>query len=235
MTSLISLIDNLLPQTQCGKCGYDGCLPYAKAISAGEAINKCPPGGTQTVKKLARLLDTEYLPLQKPAELPQIAYIREDECIGCTKCLAVCPTDAIIGAGKFLHVVLSDVCSGCELCLAPCPVDCIDLIKIKNPDTLENRANLFRSRYKNRQLRLNRIKNKISNTNKIPIKVNLSTTIKQHNNQQNKLKKQLIQLQNNLNKTYKQQLIHNNSNLENQIAILQKAINQLKNELGSVD
>jgi|GEM_PF-886973 len=237
MTNLVTSIDNLLPQTQCGKCGYAGCMPYAEHIAYhSEKINKCPPGGEDTIKKLAKLLNVECTPLQEPAQTPQIAVIRADECIGCTKCLAVCPTDAIIGAGKFLHIVISDVCSGCELCLAPCPVDCIDIIKLNNPDSLENRANLFRTRYKNRQFRLNRIKNQNSKKNNIPIKLDLpnATEIKQNkqqNKQQNILKKQLIQLQNNLNKTYKQQQIHNNANLKQQITILQNAISNIKNEL----
>jgi electron transport complex protein RnfB len=124
-------IDALLPQTQCTRCGYDGCLPYAEAIAAGEAqINQCPPGGSATIAALARLLDRPLLPLN-PANgverAPQVAWIDESRCIGCARCLPPCPVDAIVGAPRFLHTVLADRCTGCELCIAPCPVDCIEL------------------------------------------------------------------------------------------------------------
>jgi len=130
--ALVARIDAVLPQTQCGQCGYPGCRPYARAIAEGTAdINQCPPGGEAGVRALAQLLGREPRPLsaehgvEKP---PQVARIREDECIGCVKCIAACPVDAIIGAPKRLHVVIEDLCTGCELCIAPCPVDCIDLV-----------------------------------------------------------------------------------------------------------
>jgi electron transport complex protein RnfB len=128
----IEQIDQLLPQTQCGQCGYPGCLPYATAIASGEAdINHCPPGGIAGVQALARLTGRESKPLN-PAngvEKPKaVALIREPECIGCTKCIQACPVDAIVGASKSMHVVIADLCTGCELCIPPCPVDCIDLI-----------------------------------------------------------------------------------------------------------
>ncbi len=127
--SLIQRIDALLPQTQCGKCGHGGCLPYAKGIAAGEAINKCPPGGTETLAALAHLLHVPVIALDtsRGSAPPQVAYIREAECIGCTKCIQACPVDAILGAAKQMHTVIADECTGCDLCVAPCPVDCIEL------------------------------------------------------------------------------------------------------------
>ena len=127
--SLIQRIDALLPQTQCGKCGHPGCKPYAQGIVDGEPINKCPPGGEETIAALAELLKVPVLELdvsRGPAP-PQIAFIREAECIGCTKCIQACPVDAIVGAAKLMHTVLIDECTGCDLCVAPCPVDCIEM------------------------------------------------------------------------------------------------------------
>lgn len=125
-------IDALLPQTQCTRCGYPGCLPYAQAIAAGAAeINQCPPGGAATIEALAQLTGRAALPLnpangvEKPRE---VAYILEEHCIGCTKCLPACPVDAIVGANKRMHTVIVPECSGCELCIAPCPVDCIVMV-----------------------------------------------------------------------------------------------------------
>ncbi len=130
--SLIQRIDALLPQTQCGKCGHPGCRPYAEGIAQGEAINKCPPGGTETIAELAQLLSLAPLELDRSrGEAPaQIAFIREAECIGCTKCIQACPVDAIVGAAKLMHTVIVDECTGCDLCVAPCPVDCIDMLAL---------------------------------------------------------------------------------------------------------
>lgn len=127
--SLIQRIDALLPQTQCGKCGHPGCRPYAEGIAQGEAINKCPPGGRETIALLAELLRVPALELdtERGTAPAQIAYIREAECIGCTKCIQACPVDAIVGAAKLMHTVLIDECTGCDLCVAPCPVDCIEM------------------------------------------------------------------------------------------------------------
>ncbi len=127
--NLIQRIDALLPQTQCGKCGHPGCKPYAEGIAKGEAINKCPPGGQETIAGLAQLLHLPVLDLDTSrGEAPaQIAYIREVECIGCTKCIQACPVDAIVGAAKLMHTVITDECTGCDLCVAPCPVDCIEM------------------------------------------------------------------------------------------------------------
>jgi len=126
--SIAGRINDLLPQTQCGQCGYAGCKPYAQAIADGDAINKCPPGGAVTIAALADLLDVEPLPLDAAEETPlRVAYIREAECIGCTKCIRACPVDAIVGAAKLMHTVIVDECTGCDLCLEPCPVDCIEM------------------------------------------------------------------------------------------------------------
>lgn len=126
---LVEKIDAILPQTQCGQCGFPGCNPYATAIANGEAdINQCPPGGQEGVDKLSELLGVESKPLDethgetKPA---QVAYIVEDWCIGCTKCIKACPVDAIMGTNRKMHTVISAECTGCELCIAPCPTDCI--------------------------------------------------------------------------------------------------------------
>jgi electron transport complex protein RnfB len=125
-------IDALLPQTQCTRCGYSGCRPYAEAIAAGAAdINQCPPGGAATIAQLAALLQRAVVPLNPVhgTEGPAlVALIDEEACIGCAKCLPPCPVDAILGAHKHMHTVLASVCTGCELCVAPCPVDCIRML-----------------------------------------------------------------------------------------------------------
>ncbi len=149
-------IDALLPQTQCTRCGYPGCKPYAAAIAAGEAeINQCPPGGAATIEALAALLGRPMIALN-PANgteaPPQVAWVDESRCIGCAKCLAPCPVDAIIGAQKFMHSVLIERCTGCELCIAPCPVDCIEL-RAAPPGT-RNDAPLNRARFDAHNLRL---------------------------------------------------------------------------------
>ena len=125
-------IDALLPQTQCTRCGYSGCRPYAQAIAADEApINQCPPGGTATIEALAALLARPALPLNPTNGSegpPLVAQIAEDACIGCARCLPPCPVDAIIGARRQMHTVVLALCTGCELCVAPCPVDCIVML-----------------------------------------------------------------------------------------------------------
>ena len=135
---LVEKIEAILPQTQCGQCGFPGCKPYAEAISRGEAgINQCPPGGDEGVRKLADLLGVEYKPLseehgvEKP---PQVAVIDELTCIGCTLCIQACPVDAIVGAAKQMHTIVADMCTGCELCIPPCPVECIRMEVI--PETI---------------------------------------------------------------------------------------------------
>lgn len=128
-------INALLPQTQCGQCGYPGCKPYSEAIANGEAINRCPPGGEATIQALADLLGVEPQPLDAEEKPKQVAFIREDECIGCTKCIQACPVDAILGAAKHMHTVIVSECTGCDLCVEPCPVDCIDMVPV--PTTLQ--------------------------------------------------------------------------------------------------
>ncbi|MCL1068889.1 electron transport complex subunit RsxB [Shewanella olleyana] len=130
---IIDQVEALLPQTQCGQCGYPGCRPYAEAIANGDNINKCPPGGTATMEKLAGLMGVDPEPLNEVAQenVKKVAYIREDECIGCTKCIQACPVDAILGAGKLMHTVITKDCTGCDLCVEPCPVDCIDMIPVE--------------------------------------------------------------------------------------------------------
>jgi electron transport complex protein RnfB len=142
-------IDALLPQTQCTRCGYAGCSPYAAAIANGEAqINQCPPGGTATIEALAHLLQLPALPLNPINGVespPRVAWIDESRCIGCARCLAPCPVDAIVGAQKYMHTVLADRCTGCELCLPPCPVDCIEMRAAPEPSI--NRPPLNKERY----------------------------------------------------------------------------------------
>ena len=134
MQTLADQIDALLPQTQCTQCGYPGCRPYAEAMAAGEVpINRCPPGGDAGVVALAALLACEVIALDttRGLHLPhRVAVIDEEICIGCGKCLRPCPTDAIIGAHKYMHTVVSSLCTGCELCIPPCPVDCIDMLPL---------------------------------------------------------------------------------------------------------
>ncbi|MCI0401350.1 MAG: electron transport complex subunit RsxB [Gammaproteobacteria bacterium] len=129
--SLVDKIDALLPQTQCGQCSYPGCRPYAEAIARGDAdINQCPPGGALTIGALAELLGRDAKPLDPgrgTSKLKQVAFIDEALCIGCFKCILACPVDAILGAPKQMHTVVSSECTGCELCVEPCPVDCIDM------------------------------------------------------------------------------------------------------------
>jgi electron transport complex protein RnfB len=134
---VIESINDLLPQTQCAQCGYPGCRPYAEAVAEGEAINRCPPGGKETIERLAELLGREALaPDEACGEFgqPALAVIREAECIGCTLCLPACPVDAIIGAPQQMHTIIESLCTGCDLCREPCPVDCIDLIALPQPE-----------------------------------------------------------------------------------------------------
>jgi Na+-translocating ferredoxin:NAD+ oxidoreductase subunit B len=125
-------IDGLLPQTQCTRCGYAGCRPYAQALASGTAaLNQCPPGGAALIGRLAALLGREPLPLDPRHGVeapPRLAWIDPDACIGCARCLPPCPVDAILGAARALHTVIPSWCTGCELCLPSCPVDCIHML-----------------------------------------------------------------------------------------------------------
>ena len=150
--ALIDLIDELLPQTQCEDCGYKGCRPYAEAITEGETINRCPPGGDKTIVALATLLNKSIIPLADNPKPERVAFIREAECIGCTKCIQACPVDAIMGAAKLMHTVIVDECTGCDLCVEPCPVDCIDMLPIERTPQPAH----YRMRFNHRNTRLQR-------------------------------------------------------------------------------
>jgi electron transport complex protein RnfB len=160
-------IEDLLPQTQCTKCGYPACRPYAEAIADGSAnYNQCPPGGRQGIERLASYLGKPVIPLNpvNGIEKPRTrAFIDEAICIGCTLCIQACPVDAIIGAAKQMHTILPDLCTGCDLCVAPCPVDCISMIEVTTPLTgwdawSQQQADAARERHDLRAQRLQREK-----------------------------------------------------------------------------
>ncbi|MDX8393334.1 MAG: electron transport complex subunit RsxB [Mariprofundales bacterium] len=133
---IVESIESELPQTQCGQCGHPGCAPYAAAVASGEsAVNLCVPGGERVMLKLADIMGVDAVAMEQEEIIPAVAFVREDECIGCTLCIRACPVDAIVGAPKQYHTIISDHCTGCELCIAPCPVDCIDMVP--KPQTLD--------------------------------------------------------------------------------------------------
>jgi len=162
MSALAERIDALLPQTQCTKCGYPACRPYAEAIARGEAeINQCPPGGDAAIRGLAELLGRKVLPLNPRHGIEQprrFALIDEARCIGCTLCIQACPVDAIVGAAKLMHTVVTELCSGCDLCVLPCPVDCIEMVPATGADAIwdPSRADAARERFEQRSARLER-------------------------------------------------------------------------------
>jgi electron transport complex protein RnfB len=160
--ALEDAIDRVLPQTQCTKCGYPACRPYARAIAAGKAaINRCPPGGDDGIRALAALTGRPYAPLDPACgvEAPRrVAVIDEARCIGCTLCIAACPVDAIVGARKQMHTVIEALCTGCDLCLPPCPVDCIDMVSAADLAWDATHADAARHRYERRLTRLERDK-----------------------------------------------------------------------------
>ncbi|GJG93184.1 electron transport complex subunit RsxB [Cupriavidus pauculus] len=160
---LADRLEALLPQTQCTKCGFDGCRPYAEAMATGEAApNRCPPGGAEGIVRLSALLETVPQPLDpvRGVEQPRaVALIDESLCIGCTLCIQACPVDAIVGAPKQMHTVLPDWCTGCDLCVAPCPVDCIAMIPVTGEKTgwaawSQEQADAAQARYVARKARL---------------------------------------------------------------------------------
>ncbi|MFW0094892.1 MAG: RnfABCDGE type electron transport complex subunit B [Coxiella endosymbiont of Haemaphysalis qinghaiensis] len=161
---LINKLDDLLPQTQCGLCNYEACRPYATAIVNNKAtIDRCVPGGVDTLINIAALLGQDLTPcditeMQKKARPLAVAIIREEECIGCTKCIQACPTDAIVGASKLMHTIITNACTGCEQCLPPCPMDCIEIKTLPSITSKEQKyhAHEWRSRYEKRQKRLER-------------------------------------------------------------------------------
>jgi electron transport complex protein RnfB len=138
---LTERLDRLLPQTQCGQCGYPGCRPYAEAMAAGDAdIDRCPPGGDAGALSLARVLGVDPKPFDRDRgehKPVQVALVIEDDCIGCTKCIQACPVDAIIGGAKHMHVVIDPLCTGCELCVPACPVDCIEMVALGDHRTVK--------------------------------------------------------------------------------------------------
>ena len=177
--SLADEVEALLPQTQCTKCGYAGCRPYADAIASGDAqINQCPPGGSAGIVKLAQLLNRPVLPLNPANGVEQplrVAVIDESRCIGCTLCLPACPVDAIVGAAKRMHTVIASHCTGCDLCLPPCPMDCISMVTaVPVRAWTDSDAHAARRRYGAQQLRRLRAANSADvNTNGAPLKATL--------------------------------------------------------------
>lgn len=156
----IGQVNALLPQTQCGQCGFNGCRPYAEAIVEGRAdINQCPPGGDEGIAGLAAFLGVEPKPLNTAFGIhkpKQVAFIVEQDCIGCVKCIIACPIDAILGAAKLMHTVIASECTGCELCVAPCPVDCIIMKPIPPSEEIfsrQEKSALAKGRYEARCLR----------------------------------------------------------------------------------
>jgi electron transport complex protein RnfB len=163
--TLADRIEDLLPQTQCTKCGYAACRPYAEAVANGEAgYNQCPPGGLEGVTRLARLLGKPAIPINPVNGVDRVrpvAVIDEAICIGCTLCIQACPVDAIVGAAKQMHTVVNELCTGCDLCVAPCPVDCIAMVDVTPGKTgwdawSQQQADAARQRYHSRSARLQR-------------------------------------------------------------------------------
>lgn len=161
MGATADAIDALLPQTQCTRCGFDACRPYAEALAADATeLNRCPPGGDQTIAALASLLQKPALPLDRACgedwPVARVARVVEADCIGCTKCIQACPVDAIVGAANLMHTIIEAQCTGCELCIPPCPVDCIVMQEAPAQALPRTRSGEFRSLYEARKSRLKR-------------------------------------------------------------------------------
>jgi len=155
-SSLADRIDVVLPQTQCRRCGYEGCRPYAEAIASGAAINRCPPGADAVVAKLAAITARPVIALDPECGAPgplAVARVDEAACIGCTLCIDACPVDAVVGGPKRMHTVLAALCTGCELCVEPCPVDCIAMVAAGRAWGIED-ARTAGDRYRARNRRL---------------------------------------------------------------------------------
>ena len=166
--NLADQIEDLLPQTQCTKCGFPTCRQYAEAIADANAdYNQCPPGGQEGVHRLATLLGKPAKPLNPSHGLERtrsVAMIEEQHCIGCTLCIQACPVDSILGANKQMHTVISHLCTGCDLCIAPCPVDCIQMVEVSAGKTAwaawsQKQADQARLQFGMRKKRLIREKN----------------------------------------------------------------------------
>ncbi len=194
MKPTVQAVDAILPQTQCGLCTYAGCQPYAQAIvENNEAINLCPPGGQETLLKLATLtgqnVQTMLTDMADKEKGLTAAVIREDECIGCTKCIQACPVDAILGTGKQMHSVIASECTGCELCVEPCPVDCIDIIDLPQrayqPDTARQRFQARNQRLaqlqaeKSQRFQKAKLNNKTANTPTKKASINATLSARQ--------------------------------------------------------
>ena len=246
---LIIAIDKMLPQTQCGLCGHvDGCLPYATAIvKEGEPHNKCVPSGQLVADQIAQLLHRPTLTAEpskwqtdantgRPMEVR--AVIREEDCIGCTKCIPACPVDAIIGSGKRMHTILTDLCTGCELCLPPCPVDCIELVaypRTLNEDQRLSEQDNLRGRY---YAHLSRIENQVNdNTNARPVvsmvqaklndvSIDISENQAKHTIEAAKLRTQIKKLQ-------KQLAVRANPTKQQQLDALEQALQSLEHDASS--
>ena len=170
MNLLVNKIDNILPQTQCTKCGYKSCLEYAQAIAQGQPHNQCPPGGEKGIKELSKLLNRKELPLNPNNGVEaskKVAIINEDLCIGCKKCILACPVDAIVATKKLMHTVITNECSGCDLCIEPCPMDCISMTESNSILNSEQ----YRNRFYKKQIRI-----KLENKNKKNIDKNTLTS-----------------------------------------------------------